>query len=793
MIYLVTKKQELFPNEKYSIISVEKSLELLENFTKHIVQFDTETMGLDPHIDACLTFQFGNIEETIQIVVDTTTVNPYYYKHIFDTYFIIGQNLLFDSKVCFKYDLIIRRCWDCMVVEQLLYLGFPHFMVGASPEIIMQYSEVVSSCKNWEDMNAKQRKTYLEDTVPMVYDFIQNYSGVGLKALCKRYLNEDMSKEIRGQIIYRGLDTEVIEYAAGDVKPLYRIMQKQLEILKNLNMVQAAKVECEFVPVCAYYEWCGVHMNVNLWQEKMNKDREKRDNALNALNDFVVAFGNTKFIENDTQLDLFNPEPPKPKSNINWNSPKQVIPFLTLLGFNCKGIDKKTKEEKDSLDASVLAPQRHKNPEFYDIYLAYSEAQKVCSTYGQNYLNAINPKTNRVHTTFRQLGTDTGRLACGSQTQNVSLAKLKGLPQTKQEKNPEKKCAYPQLQNLPADEITRASFCAEEGNAWISVDYCGQESVLMADFSQDQAMLDVFLKGEDMHSTVAYMIYPDEISRDTSIKDIKKLYKHLRQEAKGPEFCFAYGGNDSTLVAQYGMSSDKAKSIYENYMKGFPGIAQFQNYQKKFVVQNGYILISPVTGHKAFWWDWEHWKKVQSSYTPEFWEEYKLYHKGTGDNIAKKVSTHFKAKTKWEKNACNSPLQGSGAIIFKIFNRMLFNWVLEKGYFNKVKFCVPVHDEINVECPNEIAEEVRAKIQEIMREAAKPFLKVLELDSDASRFSICKKNYIQDGEFLAIAGDIVCINEHSFHNVTKNLRLPIVIKDKSYFDSEGPLPTYWIH
>lgn len=732
MIYLVTKKQELFLNEKYSIISVEKSLELLENFTKHIVQFDTETMGLDPHIDACLTFQFGNIEETIQIVVDTTTVNPCCYKHIFDTYFIIGQNLLFDSKVCFKYDLIIRRCWDCMVVEQLLYLGFPHFMVGASPEIIMQYSEAVSSCKDWEDMNAKQRKTYLENTVPTVYDFIQNYSGVGLKALCKRYLNEDMSKEIRGQIIYRGLDTEVIEYAAGDVKPLYRIMQKQLEILKKLNMVQAAKVECEFVPVCAYYEWCGVHMNVNLWQEKMNKDREKRDNALNALNDFVVAFGNTKFIENDTQLDLFNPEPPKPKSNINWNSPKQVIPFLTLLGFNCKGIDKKTKEEKDSLDASVLAPQRHKNPEFYDIYLAYSEAQKVCSTYGQNYLNAINPKTNRVHTTFRQLGTDTGRLACGSQTQNVSLAKLKGLPQTKQEKNPEKKCAYPQLQNLPADEITRASFCAEEGNAWISVDYCGQESVLMADFSQDKAMLDVFLKGEDMHSTVAYMIYPDEISRDTSIKDIKKLYKHLRQEAKGPEFCFAYGGNDSTLVAQYGMSSDKAKSIYENYMKGFPGIAQFQNSQKKFVVQNGYILISPVTGHKAFWWDWEHWKKVQNSYTPEFWEEYKLYHKGTGDNVAKRVSTHFKAKTKWEKNACNSPLQGTGAILFKIFNKMLFDWVVENGYFNIVKFCVPVHDEINVECPKELSKEVSTKVQEIMKKAAEPFLTTLSLDSDAS-------------------------------------------------------------
>lgn len=732
MIYLVTTKQELFPNERYSIIDVKESLELLEGFTKHIVQFDTETMGLDPHLDAALTFQFGNIEETIQIVVDVTTIDPRVYKEIFETYFFIGQNLLFDCKVCYKYNLIIKRLWDCMVAEQLLYLGFPHFMVGAPENIIMEYSEVVDSCDNWDEMNAKQRGYYLANHAPEVYDFIQNDSGVGLKALCKRYLNEYMSKEVRGQIIYRGLDTEVIEYAAGDVKPLYRIMQKQLAILRNMNMVKAVQVECEFVPCVAYYEWCGVHMNVPLWKEKMKKDREKRDKALEALNDFVVSFGNSKFVENDTQLDLFNPEPPKPKSNINWNSSKQVIPFLTLLGFNCKGIDKKTKEEKDSIDASVLAPQRDVNPEFYDIYLAYTEAQKVCSTYGQNYLNAINPVTNRLHTCFRQLGTDTGRLACGSQVQNASLAKYKGLPQTKQ-KDPELKCAYPQLQNLPADEITRASFCAESGNVWISVDYCGQESVLMADFSQDSAMLNVFLKGEDMHSTVAYMIYPDEIPRDTSVKDIKKLFKHLRQEAKGPEFCFAYGGNDSTLVSQYGMSPEKAKSIYENYMKGFPGIAKFQNYQKNFVVKNGYILISPVTGHRAFWWDWEFWKSNEASHTSEFWEEYRLYHKGVkGDKVAKKVSKHFKAKTKWEKNGCNSPLQGAGAIIFKIFNRMLLNWIIEKGYFNKVKFCVPVHDEINVECPKELAEEVTAKVQEIMKEAAKPFLKTLELDSDAS-------------------------------------------------------------
>lgn len=196
--------------------------------------------------------------------------------------------------------------------------------------------------------------------------------------------------------------------------------------------------------------------------------------------------------------------------------------------------------------------------------------------------------------------------------------------------------------------------------------------------------------------------------------------------------CFAYAGNDSTLVQQYGMDPQEAKEIYDNYMKGFPGIAIFQSTKKKFVVDNGFIVISPITGHKAYWWDWKYWKQVQSSYTSEFWEDYRNYHKGTGDSIAKQVSTHFKAKTKWEKNACNSPLQGSGACIFKVFNKFLFDWVVDNGYFNIIKFCIPVHDEINVECPKELAQTVSDKIQEIMKQSAKPFLTSLELNSDAS-------------------------------------------------------------
>ena len=728
MIYLVSANQQLFESEVYKTISVEESLAIMKDWK--MIQFDTETTGLDGHIDSSLMWQFGNIEETIQIVVDTSTIDVKLYKDKLESSFIIGTNLGFDCKFGFKEGIILRKVYDLMIIEQLLYLGFPNFMIGASQDIIDSYCQAVDECSSWGNMNSKQKSEYIQAVVPEVSDFITHHSGVGLKAMCYRYLGEEMDKTVRGEIIWRGIDDRTVLYGAGDVKPLYRIMQKQLAILRQRNMVKAAKVECDFVPIKAYFEWCGVHMNEALWKQKMQQDELKRDTALQKLNDFVVNFGDKKFFKVNLEGDLWSGYDTTPKCTINWNSTSQIIPFLTALGFNCRGIDKKTKEEKDSIDASVLKPQRDINPEFYDTYLAYSEANKVCTTYGQNYLNAINPLTGRVHTTFRALGTDTGRLACGSQQQNASLAKLKGLP-LKTPKDTKLKCAYPQLQNLPADEVTRACFCAEKGNVWISRDYKGEESVLMADFSQDKAMLNVFLKGEDMHSTVAYMVFPNDIPRDTPIKDIKAKYKHLRQLAKNPEFCFAYGGNDTTLVSQYGMEPTFAKSIYDSYMKGFSGISKFQEKEKKFVVNNGYILISPVTGHKSYWWDWKYWKKVQQSFDSKFWEEYKTYHKGTGDNIAKKVSTHFKAKTKYEKNACNSPLQGSGAIIFKIFCKMLFDWVVDNGYFNVIKFCIPVHDELNIECPKELQDIADAKLGEVMREAAKPFLKTLVLDSDS--------------------------------------------------------------
>lgn len=188
------------------------------------------------------------------------------------------------------------------------------------------------------------------------------------------------------------------------------------------------------------------------------------------------------------QQDLFNPGGSGPKCKINWSSPKQVIELFESLGFNLWTIDKETKEPKKSVEASIIKPQQHISS-IAKLYLTYKGWEKVCSTYGQNFIDCINPKSGRIHTQFSQL-MDTGRLSCGGGKDKDTGKSLVN------------------LQNLPNDAETRSCFVSEPGNLWISADYKGQESVLIANVSNDKAMIAEFLEGSgDMHSLVAKAIF----------------------------------------------------------------------------------------------------------------------------------------------------------------------------------------------------------------------------------------------------------------------------------------------
>lgn len=476
MIYLVTATQELFKSEIYKIISVEESLTIMKDWV--MIQCDSETTGTYAKIDTILCVQFGSTDKTIQIVVDCSTITVESYKKIMEDKYLIFQNGKFDIQFFYNHGIIPRKIYDTMIVEQLLHLGYPNGSISYS-----------------------------------------------LKEIAKRRLNIDIDKSIRGQIRWRGLDEKVIQYSANDVVWLYDIMQSQLIDCKNQGCLIGAKLECDFVPVIAYLEWCGIKLDVGKWKTKMKKDQENLTKALKELNAFTVRTPLLKqFIFLDRQGDLFNGFNLEPQVNINWSSSQQVIKVAKILGFNTIIQDKKTGEDKDSVLEKALKGQKGINDEFLNLYFKYQEYAKVVSSFGQGHLNAICPIDGRIHTIYRQLGASSGRMSCGSQQPNDTLAKINGIKPSE--------CKYPNIQQLPADEDTRAAFTVNEGNLMVDCDFSALESRLGADIYNEKSMQDEFLYGSgDIHSLCAKMVFHEEL-KNIDVKDIKHKRPDLRKKVK---------------------------------------------------------------------------------------------------------------------------------------------------------------------------------------------------------------------------------------------------------------------
>lgn len=527
---------------------------------------------------------------------------------------------------------------------------------------------------------------------------------MSLKAASIHYLGVDMDKSVRGKIIQTGLTEDVIMYAAGDVSYLGKIRDKQLIELEKKGLLKAIDFENEFVKCLAYIEYCGAKLDIDKWKVKMTTDLNNLERYEAQLNDWVEnsQFA-SKYCSINMQGDLFSGFDTKPRCHINWTSSQQVIPLFEDLGLDLKVLDKKTKHYKKSVDIKVVEPQSSKSP-LIPIYINFKKAAIIVNTFGQKFLGLINPVTGRIHANFNQLGTDTGRLSS----------------------------TEPNLQNLPHDALTRSCFISEKGNKWISADYSGQESYLMASMANDEAMLDELTNGSgDLHSLTAKMVF-QQIPRDMPLKDIKKNFKELRQEAKGYEFCFNYGGQDSTLIRNYGLDAKRAKEIYENYMSGFAGLKRYQDFRRVDVMRKGYILLSPITGHKAYIYDYDELKRqMEKQEDPEFWEYYREMKRDAPEcDTVQAVRRLARRKAESEKQSINYPIQAAGALCFKLASIKLFNWLLKNNLLFTVKYCIPVHDEINLEAPEEISKEVADILVKCMVSAGKPFCTRAHLGAD---------------------------------------------------------------
>lgn len=618
------------------------------------------------------------------------------------------DNLLSVQLGCYEYQVVI----DCTTID------------------ILKYKEYFESDRLFIGWNLKFdiKWLYRYGIIPKkVYDgflaeklmwlgYPAGVHSMSLKSAALNYLDVKLDKSVRGKIIWNGLRSlDTIIYAAKDVQYLEKIMECQKEELEKKDLLRAVEYENRFVLPLAYCEYCGVKLSVAKWKAKMEKDKERELRAKKACDEWLLKNEpNSKYIFVDRQGDFWEGFHLEPQVNINWNSAKQLAPLFKKYGVEIQVEDREKGGMKDSIDAKTLKPQKDKCS-LIPLYLEYKEAVKVTSTYGENFLKQINPVSGRIHTNFQQLGADTTRITSGGKDKGNNVE-------------------YVNLLNLPADAETRSCFIAENGNAWISIDYTGQETYLMASIANDKAMIEELTNGsKDIHSLTAFMSY-QEIPRNTPIKDIKKLYHNLRQDAKGVEFAISYGGDANTISRNKGIPIEEATKIYNSFMAGFKGLKAYQDFRRKDWFDKGYILLNPLSGHKAYIYDYEKLKEDKEWMKTLDWEYYREMKKSNPDcSTVQRVRHFFKRKSASEKQSINYPIQGTGSLCLRVSLVYFWDYIIKRGLFNKVKICITPFDEVNCEAPKEIAEEVAQTLYNCMVKAGAFFCRRCKLDAEISR------------------------------------------------------------
>ncbi len=522
--------------------------------------------------------------------------------------------------------------------------------------------------------------------------------GRDLKTIVQKYCDVDLDKSIRGEIITKGLNAAVIRYAAYDVVYLEDIMIDQMKQVRRMKVDNAVKLDNEFVKVLAYIEYCGIKLDWQKWKTKSLKDLEDVVQKKAKLDNWLMEHGYTQYFNG--MLDMFTGEQ---DCILNWNSSQQVITLFESLGINCtikdKGVEKKTVEEK------AIGKYRKDFP-ILDLYFDYKAAVKLTSTYGLSWERMINPITHRIHTNFKQI-MNTGRLSSGDMKVNK-----------------------PNLQNLPSDELTRSCFIAEPHCKYIAVDYSSQEQIVLANFSGEENLINFYRKGfTDMHSYVAFLMYPNirrctvEELEPSKLKYIKTEYPDLRYLAKTAGFAINYGGNGATIAKNTGISKKDGDFVYENYFNAFPGLKSYFEYVMDLAMTNHYILFNPITGRKLFISpDEPIFKYEEDMADPYFWRR----------PDARSIQGEYnKSKSEIQRKAQNYPIQGSSADCSKLAGVILFNELIRRDLLFKVKIVNMVHDEFNVEAPEEIAEEVSELVVKCMVAAGSQFCKIVPLGAEA--------------------------------------------------------------
>ena len=332
------------------------------------------------------------------------------------------------------------------------------------------------------------------------------------------------------------------------------------------------------------------------------------------------------------------------EDTFNINSTQQLGGIL----FDKLGLPpvKKTKTGY-STNADVLEKLRGEHP-IIDSILEYRQLTKLKSTYVDGLGKVIGPN-GRIHTSFQNTVTATGRLSS----------------------------TEPNLQNIPVrTELgaeLRKMFAAPAGKVLVDADYSQIELRLLAHMAGDQAMIDGFRSGEDIHTITASQVFnvPAE-----------KVEPQMRRSAKAVNFGIVYGISPFSLSQDIGVSVQEAKEYMEKYFAHYSGVRAYMD---------GVVEQARKAGYVSTLWGRRRW-------IPEI------------------KSSSFNTRSFGERVALNAPIQGTAADIIKLAMIRVRNRLKEEHFEGKL--VLQVHDELIVECPEGEAEAVCRLVEEEMEGVA---------------------------------------------------------------------------
>ncbi|MFZ9034433.1 MAG: DNA polymerase I [Anaerohalosphaeraceae bacterium] len=363
------------------------------------------------------------------------------------------------------------------------------------------------------------------DTMVASYCLHADRSSNGMDAMSRDYLGyepipiSELIGKGKTQITFDQVDTAVAcEYAAEDADvtwQLYEYLSKHLDGMPQIKKLFET-VEMPLVTVLAQMEANGVSLDTALLRKMSNEMTETVDQ----LTEQIYALAETPF---------------------NIDSPKQLADIL----FDRLGLTslKKGKTQR-STDAGVLE-QLKNDHEIVPLLLEYRQLVKLKNTYTDKLGKLINPRTDRVHASFNQTVTATGRLSSSD----------------------------PNLQNIPVRtqmgrKIRSAFIPADESGCILSADYSQIELRLLAHFSKDAALLKAFAEDQDIHRFVASQVYGVEPEEVTS---------EMRSKAKGVNFGIIYGQGPFGLAKAVGITQAEAKQFIADYFDRYPSIRTFMD------------------------------------------------------------------------------------------------------------------------------------------------------------------------------------------------------------------------